>query len=842
MRSRGGFGWSGRVARIVGLAALVAASAVCSDGSSPRIGGGPYAGTLRASELLEGALRTGDTLRYVFRSTDARPFVVVLTARTDSMRLSVQDSTGIPLVAQVLAAATTTSQATASSSDIIPPHPATYRMEVTGRGAFGLRVLTTTPELASSRLVINDTIRESLDATGDVDVFTFEARPGELYIGYLQLLGADTATASMELGGREMSAAVTSQGGDTELETQASQAFGTFVFDSVRVVIRGAYVGPYRFMVRRIDRRPETLGTQAIENDTIVGERLDYVGDVDEFLITGAPRALYNVMLQLTNGQASQSARVEVSNVDAFEYFASATSTGTGQSLLERSTGRFALDGSGTATVAVRSLGTTRGAYRLLVYRIDTLPELAAPVLVPTDSVAIETLDLPGDVDDYTIDLATDDTLRFVVDFEATARPGLPTWPGVVVTLLDRFGESIGPSGTNSWETFTTGALPLVAGRYRLRIATLGEPLAIPVGAYTVAAYRISSAPEVGARVIAIGDTITGAIDPAGDVDEYRFQAQKGDHIDLEMQVPVGSGALSVDLIRARGRAGVSFTDAGPTLSEPGIYRITLEESGAYLARARSSEDGRVVGQRGPYRLLVRRILGTPEHHTAELVPGDIVQDEGIEIPGDVDEYFVQGAPGGEFSVEFSTGNDPYGLDLQLVDAHTKDVVRYLSHGNDLLLSFGRLVFPESGRVMLRVQERGGRPQFGRSFPYRIVTHPIHRTPETLPVSFAIGDTVSGEAIFPVEDIDEFEFSGVAGQRLQALVTTQVGSAPGLAFQVFEPATGRLVAAARVDHTQWELGPDRSQVFTLPSTGVYLVRVQWPVSQVGDYRFVIIEP
>ena len=177
-----------------------------------------------------------------------------------------------------------------------------------------------------------------------------------------------------------------------------------------------------------------------------------------------------------------------------------------------------------------------------------------------------------------------------------------------------------------------------------------------------------------------------------------------------------------------------------------------------------------------------------------------------------------------------------------MVDAHTKDVVRYLSHGNDLLLSFGRLVFPDSGRVMLRVQERGGRPQFGRSFPYRIVTHPIHRTPETLPVSFAIGDTVSGEAIFPVEDIDEFEFSGVAGQRLQALVTTQVGSAPGLAFQVFEPVTGRLVAAARVDHTQWELGPDRSQVFTLPSTGAYLVRVQWPVSQVGDYRFVIIAP
>ena len=101
-------------------------------------------------------------------------------------------------------------------------------------------------------------------------------------------------------------------------------------------------------------------------------------------------------------------------------------------------------------------------------------------------------------------------------------------------------------------------------------------------------------------------------------------------------------------------------------------------------------------------------------------------------------------------------------------------------------------------------------------------------------MSVAIGDTVSGEANFPVEDIDEFEFSGVAGQRLQALVTTQVGSAPGLAFQVFEPVTGRLVAAARVDHTQWELGPDRSQVFTLPSTGAYLVRVQWPVSQGGD--------
>jgi hypothetical protein len=371
-------------------------------------------------------------------------------------------------------------------------------------------------------------------------------------------------------------------------------------------------------------------------------------------------------------------------------------------------------------------------------------------------------------------------------------------------------------------------------------VASFGEPRGSTLGPYALWVYRLRSVPEGSEPAIAIGDTVSGVIDPAGDVDEFRLEARKGDHVRPVMQGLDGSGALAVQLVRARDRVPVAGASAGTTLDRPGAQRVILDEGGTYLLRAGSANRGTMLDEVGRYRMVLRRIPAGPERHPGVLSVGDSVTTEGIEDPGDVDEFLLQGPAGAEYAVEFATLGDPYGLDLQLVDEVTKDVVSYISVTGPLL-SFGRRVLPPSGRVILRVLERIGPPSVGRSYPYTLVTHAISRMPESRPVRFAIGDTVAGEAIRPVEDIDEFEFTGVAGQRLQALVTTRPGSSPGLAFQVFEKGTERLVAAARVDVTSWELGPNRSQVVTLPVTGAYTVRVQWPFAGTGDFRFAIVE-
>lgn len=829
-------GW--RALRAIAVGALVLATTVCSEGAAP--GGTDGAGrTVRAAEEVAGVLSATDTVRYNYRAADTLPFVVVLTARNDRVRLAVRDTSGRDLIAPVVAVGTRAAPATVSAGVVVPEQPTTYRFAVSGYGPYTLRVLSYAPERASARLVLNDTIAESLDGEGDADVYTFDASPGERFIGYLQTLGASQGAAQLEIRGAELLTSTQSAGNADELETQATATFGRSTAGPVSVRVGGEYQGAYRVMVRRIGLRPETVAQQPVENDTIVGERIDHVGDIDQFLIRGAPNAPYGVLFQFVGESSHRSAVAEVSADGSGEPYASVTSTELEGVLLARSTGRFALDGTGAATVTVRGNGIARGAYRLFIHRVDVRPERARPTLLPTDSVTNEALELPDDVDEYTLDLAGDDTLRFVLTY-GRGIGDLSAPRGARLTLFDALGGSADLSGSDVTTSFGTEGIPLTSGRYRLRVASLGEPRGGVVGPYALKLYQLRSSPEGAVPTIAIGDTVTGVIDPAGDVDEFRLQARTGDHVRPEMQALDGGGALAVELVRARDRQAVAIADATLDFNRPGAQRVILDEGGTYLLRARSRTLGRGLDEVGRYRMVLRRIPAGPERHPGVLPVGDSVTTEGIEDPGDVDEFLVQGTAGAEYAVEFATLGDPWGLDLQLVDDGTRNVLTYMSV-TGARVSFGRRVLPPSGRVILRVLERIGPPSIGRSYPYTLVTHAISRMPESRPVRFAIGDTVAGEAIRPVEDIDEFEFTGVAGQRLQALVTTRPGSSPGLAFQVFEKGTERLVAAARVDVTSWELGPNRSQVFTLPVTGAYTVRVQWPFAGTGDYRFAIVE-
>lgn len=794
---------------------------------------------VRALELVEGTLRAGDTARYEYRARDGVPFVAALTAATGPVRLSIVDSAGASVVSQVGAGGNPPFLPSATSEVVTPVASATYTLVVTGVGSYGVRILATTPETAAARLVVNDTIRESLDATGDVDVFSFVAAPGEFYVGYLQLIdgGGTSATLQLQVDGYTIAWAATA--GSSELESQSTDRFFSTVTDTARVTIRGDYVGPYRLMIRRIDRGPETARAEVTPNDTLETERLDYVGDIDEFTIRGAPGTRYTVMLQLTTSDSTQRARLEIwEDHDPLDPVASRFVAGNSPSLVSGAAQPFLLDASGTATVIVRASGRTRTPYRLFVYRVDPLPEHIASRLSPGDSVVGEDLELPGDIDEFSLTLATDDTLLFLAYLSSAPRPP-DLARGVVMTLLDSAGTPVGGGGIEAWDWISSGTRVLPRGRYRVRVEATGVE-AHTLCQYRIAVHRLRSAPEEWPRDIAIGDTISGIINPVGDVDAYRFQGLKGDHLDLEMESTSGQGGLYA-LIAREGSDWVTGVEGGSSLSEPNIHRFTLPESGTYLLRAQSSSAGAEINERGPYRLLIKRLSGAPEHHAAELALGDTVSNEGIETPGDVDEFFVHGAPGSEFTALFNAGEATYGLDVQLVDATTKDVLSYTSNQANPgeYTPLGRITLPPSRRLMLRVQERGGRPQVARTAPYTLIVYAINRRPETLPVGFAIGDTVSGELIDPVEDIDEFEFTGVQGERLLALVTAAVGSAKDLAFQVFEASTGRLVAAARVDHPNGELGLDRSQPFTLPSTGKYLVRVQWPFANVGAYKFLM---
>jgi hypothetical protein len=136
--------------------------------------------------------------------------------------------------------------------------------------------------------------------------------------------------------------------------------------------------------------------------DTIVGEALDYVGDVDEFVIVGTPGDEYNVLFQSSVAAPPAPALfLEVpdapAGVDNPEE-RQVLSFGPATPLTERASGRFALPASGRATVRVAGLdrwSPARGAYRLYVHHVSRAPE-SAPVRIALGDSVGERIEAPG--------------------------------------------------------------------------------------------------------------------------------------------------------------------------------------------------------------------------------------------------------------------------------------------------------------------------------------------------------------------------------------------------------------------------------------------------------------
>ena len=82
---------------------------------------------------------------------------------------------------------------------------------------------------------------------------------------------------------------------------------------------------------------------------------------------------------------------------------------------------------------------------------------------------------------------------------------------------------------------------------------------------------------------------------------------------------------------------------------------------------------------------------------------------------------------------------------------------------------------------------------------YRLAVVPFDPGPENVPASFALGDTVRGEAIAPTGDVDEFTSAGTPGETLTVgfrLVQDAVPSGAPITLEVVDPATRAVLTYA----------------------------------------------
>lgn len=731
----------------------------------------------------------------------------------------------------------------------------TYVVRATAVGSaatsFRFRLLSVepAPEHQEGPITIGDTIRGVHDTPADIDEFTFQGQEGDELIGYIRSLAPERRSViSMLLsrtGGEPVVNGLVVATSDTVTHLEAHPT-GRFTLPAtgqytVRIWIQSRvgggpvaeYPRSYEFQVRRIVRTPETALGVIAPGDTVSAEAIDYVGDIDELTIAAPNGGEFNLFLERP-GTGPGSLTVIVLDVSAELVAAGAHPPGV--PLHATATGTFTISPSTTARIRVQADDgeyAYRGAYRIFVYPVNRAPESAGSSLVIGDSVTSETIELAGDLDEFTLTVPTTTLANFVVWRDADLAPD--------VVRLQLFGS--GGEQTTITESYrgapgektgaATGTFNLPAGTYTLRIGGSDSRGTGYRGPYRVQTLPIDPAPEAGPSTLAFGDTVVDAVEPLGDIDRFTFSGRAGQHVGVRVESAGSQPVLTY--------AGVKNARTNEWLDQDwyggtGTPRYDLPEDGEYVIEYQAANAGRSVSERGPYRLIFDTVSTATETHGRAISPGDSVVDESLDFIGDIDRFVLSGAPGEELTVTFIAPPGGWGY-IDLIDLDTGLRVDGTPSAG-WLQNTGRFVLPTSGQLGIRVWTRDNSQFLGLTGLYRFEVLSIDRSPESVSAHIEIDSVIDGEAIDPEPDVDEFTFNGVAGNTVEVYFQTPLGIGfEGLVLELINPATGAVLGSVSSNNPTEQLDEQGTGPVVLPSTGSYMVRVRSNSDSVGKGQY-----
>jgi hypothetical protein len=495
-----------------------------------------------------------------------------------------------------------------------------------------------------------------------------------------------------------------STGRDQDLECQASGRFSLPKDSVYSLAVDGPAGATYRMWLYAIDPSPETVAASAT-GDTVVSEVLDHVGDIDEFTFTAQTGEQFNVFLLTETNDPLSNFRAEVP-IGMATGEGLVLSSGADTALKLQATNTFTVPSTGEHTIRVLGEDSRdcrdRGRYRLFLYPINPQPETASGVLNVGDSVLNEITEMMGDVDDFTLGFQDTVEVNFVMEHTSTERS-----EGLAMRLLTDTSNTQFP---NSLAELRYGSGPqlLYPGEdYVLRVVGYGRVYGY-YGSYRLHAYRLQRAPETENPVVSIGDTLaTEELDPLGDIDEFTFQGNTGQHLSVYFQgiaAPSDWGfQLVVTDLTSDSAIAVGWTGTSqPNLSDRTTGRFTLKHNGMYMMRISAENGGRLAAEVGAYRFLVHELDANPETAAATFNVGDSVTTEAIDFGGDVDEFTLTATPGS--SVVFQFQNASGSLTLEVVDPTSREVLGSID-SHTFVATSGAFTVPGSGNLIVRVNE-----------------------------------------------------------------------------------------------------------------------------------------
>ena len=718
-------------------------------------------------------------------------------------------------------------------------------------GAFVACDSPTGPPGQGERVPIGQIVMGSLNSTDSVHRYSFLARAGQEYSvsfeateGVIALVVRDSTT------GFRLTTALDGAG-PPGLDQNASPAIQYSTDHVVLIEMQrggAAATESYRFMVYQVVPAPESRAARFIIGDTVSGETLDPVADVDEFVAAGqAGQEIAGIIYGLN-----------ASGVGLLGL--SVTDTTTGEQIgftrghpyipdFSTVSGRFTLPGTRDYKFTVRSFPFGErysGPYVFRFHTINRAPEAIGATVAVNTEIAGESIGEFGDVDEFTFPSAANAEFNGFFQGSAPRQQYLEVVPpgGVVVAATSTI-----PSDSGLFENATGRFRVAQAGAVTIRVTQLFTFLLSDTGAYRFYVYPVNRQPEVVPNVFAAGDTVAGeTIDRAGDVDEFLFTGTTGQEFNMFFQA-LNGGLLTQLRLQFVGPDSAIIGDVvsrgtDTSLTRQVTGRFALPTTGSYRVRVAgltSSTDRDI----GPYRFSLRPVNRAPESVPDTLAFGDSTTGESIAFPGDVDEWHVTVPDSSGTNLVVQLGGDAQdgALKVELLDSAGQAVASATAYTPDGLVgATGRLIIAP-GRYTVRADPSLYQDRSLLTGSYRITLYRFKVGPESVSDTIVVGDTIDSEDLNPPGDLDRFHFDGIRGEHINIALQGTAAATPNAGFYVFLiPPTGFPIALVGTPTSSSSLDEHQTLRVDLPVTGPYMLDVTGATSQLtehGGYRLAV---
>lgn len=353
--------------------------------------------------------------------------------------------------------------------------------------------------------------------------------------------------------------------------------------------------------------------------------------------------------------------------------------------------------------------------------------------------------------------------------------------------LIDDLGRTLLPRTTSLVDS---GPFTLAGGDHTLKVLSENGG----TGDYEVRVRSHTSSSEA----ITIGQVVTAALDPSGDVDRYLFPAMAGQRLVLDRIVVDPSGNVRWTVTDPLGQVVYDVTggvqEGSPIVAVDGDYTLTVQRA----------QSGTVS-----YEF---RVIEVEDDLSSTSIGSTIVGE--IELPSEVDRYEFSASAGQRIYLDVIAASSAGSINWSLVDS----LGRQVSGSTSSVADSGPYELVGGDYVLSILSESGG------VSTYEIALADVVDSSSTI----AIGDTVVGSIAIPGQEV-HYAWNVPVGRRvtLDVIGSTAAG---GIDFILVDPVGREIVrTTSLLDVTLDLVGGD----YTLTLDGEF--------ATTGDYEFQVID-